>query len=57
MRKRNIYSSREEKAMLDKKVKKTGLTTSSLLRMLITDYEPKEKNYKSFMIQLYHKSW
>lgn len=48
MRKRNIYSSREEKAMLDKKVKKTGLTTSSLLRMLITDYEPKEKNYKRF---------
>lgn len=46
MRKRNIYSSREEKAMLDKKVKKTGLTTSSLLRMLITDYEPKKKTTK-----------
>lgn len=39
----NVYLSREEKATLDKKVKKTGLTTSSLLRMLITNYEPKEK--------------
>ena len=44
----NVYLNREEKAMLDKKVKKTGLTTSSLLRMLITNYEPKEKPPQEF---------
>lgn len=34
--------------MLDKKVKKTGLTTSSLLRMLITNYKQKEKPPQEF---------
>lgn len=39
----NIYLNRDEKKMLDKKAEITGLTNSSLIRFLITDFKPKEK--------------
>lgn len=44
----NVYLNKKEKEMLDKKVKKTGLSISTLIRFLIEGYEPKEKPPRDF---------
>lgn len=44
----NVYLNTKEKFMLQEKAEKTGLTTSALVRMLITDFKPKEKPPKEF---------
>lgn len=44
----NVYLNNDGKFMLQKKAKVTGLTTSALIRFLITDFKPKEKPPEEF---------
>jgi bacterial mobilization protein MobC len=44
----NVYLNTDEKSMLRKKAEATGLTTSALIRYLITDFKPKEKPPEEF---------
>ena len=63
MRKRNVliqtWISREELELLNKKLKKTAIDRSTLIRNLIRDFEPREKPDDKFyetMKQLYSLS-
>lgn len=63
MRKRNVliqtWISREELELLNKKLKKTAIDRSTLIRNLIRDFEPREKPDDRFyetMKQLYSLS-
>ncbi len=44
----NVYLNTDEKFMLRRKAEATGLTTSALIRYLITDFKPKEKPPEEF---------
>lgn len=44
----NVYLDHNEKQMMERKAKKTGLTYSALIRSLLEDFNPKEKPPEEF---------
>lgn len=44
----NVYLDHDEKQMMERKAKKTGLTYSALIRSLLEDFKPKEKPPEEF---------
>lgn len=46
--KKQVWLSPQEDAELKRKVRLTGLTKAALVRMLIRDYEPREKPDERF---------